>query len=148
MQGTLSELYSVNLRVNWGDCDAAGIIYTPRVLDYAMEALEGWYIDYLECKWYDLNVKDMMGVPTVRMECDFIAPMVPGQEFRVVVKIDKLGTCSITYQVLGIDIKTNQTCFDVRFVACFIQRPQFKAIPIPEIYKEKVVNYFEFSQQN
>ena len=147
MKETLSELYSVNMRVNWGDCDAAGIIYTPRVLDYAMEALEEWYINYLECDWLDLNVKDNMGVPTVRMECDFLAPMVPGQEFRVVITIEKLGATSITYKVLGTDTKTNQPCFDARFVACFIQRPQFKAIPIPDIYKERIKNYFEFSQQ-
>ena len=148
MGGNLSELYRVGFRVNWGDCDAAGIIYTPRVLDYAMEALEGWYIDYLDCNWYDLNVKDGMGVPTVRMECDFAAPIVPGQEFMAVVRIEKTGTSSITYKVSGIDSKTNKTLFNARFVACFIQRPQFKSIPIPHIYKEKIEKYFEFSQQN
>ncbi len=148
MKEILKKLYSVNMRVNWGDCDAAGIIYTPRVMDYAMEAMEGWYLDYLECNWVDLNVKEQIGAPTVRMECDFLAPMVPGQEFKSVVKIEKLGFSSVVYRILGIDIKTNQTCFDVRFVSCFVQQPQFKAIPIPDKYKEKIINYFEFSKQN
>ncbi len=32
--------FAVTRTVKWGDCDPAGIIYTPRVLDYAMEILE------------------------------------------------------------------------------------------------------------
>ena len=32
--------FTVMRTVRWGDCDPAGIIYTPRVLDYAMEILE------------------------------------------------------------------------------------------------------------
>ncbi len=35
--------FTVTRTVRWGDCDPAGIIYTPRVLDYAMEILEAWY---------------------------------------------------------------------------------------------------------
>ncbi len=34
--------FTVTRTVKRGDCDPAGIIYTPRVLDYAMEALEAW----------------------------------------------------------------------------------------------------------
>ena len=39
--------FTVTRTVKWGDCDPAGIIYTPRVLDYAMEIVEAWYREVL-----------------------------------------------------------------------------------------------------
>ncbi len=47
--------FTVTRTVKWGDCDPAGIIYTPRVLDYAMEILEAWYREVVGVPWLVLN---------------------------------------------------------------------------------------------
>ncbi|MDH3966294.1 MAG: acyl-CoA thioesterase, partial [Rhodospirillales bacterium] len=65
--------FNVTRRVKWGDCDPAGIIYTPRVLDYAMETLEAWNREVLGVPWMKLNWEMSMGWPTVRAELDFLA---------------------------------------------------------------------------
>ena len=56
--------FSVRRTVIWGDCDPAGIVYTPRVLDYAMEILEAWYREVLGVSWLKLNREMGMGAPT------------------------------------------------------------------------------------
>ena len=55
--------FQVTRRVSWGDCDPAGIIYTPRVLDYAMETLEAWNREVLGIPWIKLNREMSMGMP-------------------------------------------------------------------------------------
>ncbi|MGA8291299.1 MAG: hypothetical protein WB820_02120, partial [Rhodoplanes sp.] len=34
--------FTVRRIVNWGDCDPAGIVYTPRVLDYVCETIDAF----------------------------------------------------------------------------------------------------------
>jgi len=33
-------MYQTKRMVRWGDCDPAGIIYTPKAIDYALETIE------------------------------------------------------------------------------------------------------------
>ena len=63
--------FAVTRTVKWGDCDPAGIIYTPRVLDYAMEILEAWYREVVGVPWLVLNRDMGLGAPTVRAELGF-----------------------------------------------------------------------------
>ena len=38
-------MYQTKRMVRWGDCDPAGIIYTPKAIDYALETIENWLIE-------------------------------------------------------------------------------------------------------
>ena len=49
--------------IKWGECDPAGIVYTPRILDYAMETVEAWYRDVLGVPWVKLNAELHLGSP-------------------------------------------------------------------------------------
>ena len=66
--------------VKWGECDPAGIIYTPRVIDFVLEAIEAWYQAVLGISWTELRNDRNTGVPMVRAECDFTRPPTPGLE--------------------------------------------------------------------
>ena len=43
--------------VRWGDCDPAGIIYTPKAIDYALETIENWLIEEIGISWMDMRNK-------------------------------------------------------------------------------------------
>jgi acyl-CoA thioesterase FadM len=49
--------------VRFGDTDAAGIVYTGRVPDMALEALEIWFRDRLALNWFENLQNGRVDVP-------------------------------------------------------------------------------------
>ena len=47
--------FTVRRIVNWGDCDPAGIVYTPRVLDYACETIDAFLREELNASWWQVS---------------------------------------------------------------------------------------------
>ncbi len=134
--------FSVTRTVKWGECDPAGIIYTPRVLDYAMEALEAWFREVIGVPWLTMNREMGMGVPTVRAEMDFLAAPAPDQDIVTDLRVESLGRASITFLVTGRD-GTGREFFRVKLVSCFITRPAFKPTAIPGDFRERIAAYQE-----
>jgi len=132
--------FSVRRTVTWGDCDPAGIIYTPRVLDHAVAAVEVWYREVLQAPWFDLNWRRHMGAPFVRAECDFIRAPACDDEMLVEVRVNRIGRSSATYVVVGTDDE-GRHYFRATLVACFIARPDFRSAPIPDDIRQRMTAY-------
>ncbi len=132
--------FTVTRRVKWGDCDPAGIIYTPRVLDYAMEILEAWYREVLEAPWLRLNREMSMGAPTVRVELDFFDAPAPDQDLVLDLLVEDLGRSSITFLVAGRD-RAGKAYFRAKLISCFISQPAFKPIAIPQEFRDRIQAY-------
>ena len=87
--------FTVRRTVNWGDCDPAGIVYTPRVLDYACETIDAWLREELRASWWQLNSSGKgPGLPTVNAVCDFISILSPDQDVELTMYIRKVGRSS------------------------------------------------------
>ena len=89
--------------VQWGDCDAAGIIFYPtyfRWFDSATWALFG-SVGY--------GVKAMIGgdrvMPVVSAQCDFVTPAEPGDRCEVRSRIARWGAKSfvVSHEVVRAD---------------------------------------------
>ncbi len=132
--------FTLTRAVKWGDCDPAGIIYTPRVLDYAMEALEAWFREVVGVPWLTMNREMGMGAPTVRAEMDFLAALYPDQDMVMDLRVESLGRTSITFLVTGQDGMDNEF-FRIKLVSCFIARPAFKPTAIPGQFRDRIVAY-------
>jgi 4-hydroxybenzoyl-CoA thioesterase len=132
--------FAVTHRVGWGDCDPAGIIYTPRVLDYAMETLEAWCREVLGVPWLKLNREMSMGAPTVRVEIDFLGAPGPDQLVITELRVENLGNSSVTYRVAGHD-GNGREFYRARLVSCFVTRPAFEATPVPDDFRRRILAY-------
>ncbi len=132
--------FSVTRTVIWGDCDPAGIIYTPRVLDYAMEILEAWYREVLGVSWLKLNREMGMGAPTVRAELDFFDAPLADQDIVIDLRVESLGRSSVTFLVMGRD-NEGRDMFRAKLISCFVSRPAFKSIAIPGEFRDRIVAY-------
>jgi len=131
---------TVTHRVRWGDCDPAGIIYTPKVLDYAVELVEVWNREVLGANWMKLNFEMGMGTPTVRAEVDFISPPAPDHEIISEIRVEKLGNSSITFLINGRD-ESGAEIYQARLVSCLIAQPDFKSIPFPDEFRARITAY-------
>jgi len=130
----------ISQTVSWGHCDPAGIIYTPRVLDYAMETLETWNREILGVPWFKLNRELSLGFPTVKAELDFVKP--PAVDDVVTLKLDVLavGRSSLTTLVTGQD-GAGEDYFRVRIVSCLISVPEYTSTEIIPEFRQRILAY-------
>jgi 4-hydroxybenzoyl-CoA thioesterase len=133
--------FTVRRTVNWGDCDSAGIIYTPRVLDYACETIEAWLREELKASWWQVNSNgEGPGLPTVNAVCDFISVLSPDQRLELTLYIRDIGQSSIVFEVEGV-AETNRLAFRVKLVSCAVDLINHCATPIPDWMRKKLEAY-------
>lgn len=83
--------------VRFAHVDAAGIVFYPRFFEMLNAAVEDWFAA-LGRDFRALHLDDRIGTPTVRIECDFIAPAMLGDALAITLTPVKVGTSSCTYR--------------------------------------------------
>ena len=132
--------FTVTRTVKWGDCDPAGIIYTPRVLDYAMEILEAWYREVVGVPWLTLNRDMGLGAPTIRAELDILDAPCPDQDMVLRLLVEALGR-SIAVGEWRRAPAADREFFRAKLVSCFISRAGLKSTDIPDAFRERILAY-------
>lgn len=91
------------LRVGFGDCDPAGIVYFPRFFHFFHEAMETWFDRVLGLPYAEMIGVRRLGFPAVHTEADFVIPCAMGDEIAVEQRVVRLGRTSIrfAYRVRG-----------------------------------------------
>jgi acyl-CoA thioesterase FadM len=95
------EPYVHTRRILFGDTDSAHLVYTPRVLEYALEAVDFWFTDRLGVSWYDMNVLHHIGTPFVHTSVDYRSTLTPRDTLSSTVRLVKRGGSSLHFNVIG-----------------------------------------------
>jgi 4-hydroxybenzoyl-CoA thioesterase len=133
--------FSIHRVINWGDCDPAGMIYTPRVLDYACQTVDAWFLEELNASWWQLKSSGKgLGLPTVHAICDFISILRPDQSLKLSLYIREIGNSSIVFEVEGMALG-DRLAFRVRLVSCAIETVKYRPTRIPDWMREKLKAY-------
>lgn len=128
--------------INWGDTDAASIVYTVRFFDFCMEAIEDWFRQICETDWYILNLDRSTGTPFVNVNIDLMAPLTPRHSLNTHVLIERLGQASLRFRLKGMRSDGVQS-FDACFTCCFVNNKKMSSIKIPEDIRSKIEAYIE-----
>lgn len=124
-------IYTHDIRVTWGDCDPAKIVYTARIPWFALDAINGWWEHHLGGDgWFQMEVDRNIGTPFVHMSLDFRNPITPRDRLTCKVWPQKLGEKSITFRVDGYQGET--LCFEGIFVCVFTVAKTFQPQPAPK----------------
>lgn len=83
--------------VRFAHVDAAGIVFYPRFFEMLNAAVEDWFA-ILGRDFRALHLDDRIGTPTVRLECDFVAPAMLGDALEIALTPIKVGASSCTYR--------------------------------------------------
>ncbi len=127
-------------RVPWGDCDPAGIIYTPRALDYAMETLEVWSRDTLDISWLKLHRELSTGLMTLRTEIDFLSAPTADDVVVLELRVEKLGGSSLVSVVSGHD-GSGRDYFRVKIISCLVSIPEHKPKQFSGEFRQRILAY-------
>lgn len=119
------------IRVTWGDCDPANIVYTGRLPWFALDAINAWWEENLEGNgWYQMELDLNVGTPFVHMAMDFAAPVSPRHRLNCYVWPVRLGDSSIEFRVDG--EQDGKICFSGKFVSVFTVANEFQKRSPPD----------------
>jgi 4-hydroxybenzoyl-CoA thioesterase len=90
-------IFDRRYRYRFGDIDHAGIAYYPKLLHYFHCCFEDWWGDALGRPYARLMSEDKLGLPAVRLEVDFMAPVRYGDEPVVHLGVLRIGTSSVEF---------------------------------------------------
>jgi 4-hydroxybenzoyl-CoA thioesterase len=132
--------YRQQIRVRFGDCDAAGIVFYPRYLEIFNSLVEDWYRDELNFSFTEIVTKRGWGLPTVHLEVDFVAPSLFGDVLFATLFVTAIGTTSVNLDITlqgpdGVDRVRGKV------VLVLIDRQVHRAIPIPDEVRAKIVAF-------
>jgi 4-hydroxybenzoyl-CoA thioesterase len=83
----------LNRPVRFDEVDAAGIVFFAQIVGYAHEAMEHFF-EGLEGGYPALIMQRRVGVPAVKLEADFSAPLRYGDRMRIETSVARIGTRS------------------------------------------------------
>ena len=129
--------FKTRLRYRFGDIDDAGIAYYPKLLHYFHCAFEDWWSDALQRPYPKLLKEDKLGLPAVKLEAEFFAPVRYGDEPWIHLGILKLGASSVEFgfwMTLGDDPKP--VC-RARVLTAAVHMDTMKKRKLPEMWRQK-----------
>lgn len=135
-----AEPFTYRRRVAFGDCDPARIYYTPRAIDYCVEAVEAWWETVLRVSWTDLLAARGLEVRFFRAESEFLQPLTAGQTVRVRVRTPDTGSPRLSFRVTG-EGESGEPCFRASFTAGLFDRKRQVPVPLSRDDRERIARY-------
>ena len=129
-------------QIRWGETDSAGIVYTVRFIDFAMDSIEYWFSRVLSKAWFALNMREHTGTPFVHIDIDFKAPVTPDHVLSTEVRVSRLGSASIEFTVHGYR-QDGVLSFVGNFVCCMVDNRTMKPKKIPLDYRQRIQKYMD-----
>ncbi len=116
--------------VRFAHVDAAGIVFYPRYFELLNAAVEDFFARDVGVDFRSLHIDRRIGVPTVKLDTDFIAPSRLGDVLEFHIDVVKVGRSSVD---LAIEIKSgDQVRFRVKQVLVCMDLESGKSLPWPE----------------
>jgi len=95
----MSKTFERHALVRFADCDPAGIVFYPRYFEMLNALLEDWFAQALGIDFADFITTRRAGLPSRRIESEFVLVSRCGDTLTQVLRIKRLGTTSLTLDV-------------------------------------------------
>jgi 4-hydroxybenzoyl-CoA thioesterase len=117
------------LRIRFAHCDPAGIVFFPQYLVMINNLVEDWVSDALGVPYAELLGARRTGLPTVSLQCEFIAVSRMGDDVMLGLTVERVGGKSLSLQI-GCRCGDEQR-MRIRQVLVFTSLDTHRAIAIP-----------------
>ena len=94
-----------DVEIEWGDCDAAGIVFFPRYFEMLNGVVEDWFGGPLGVSFRELHLERHASVPTAAVEARFMAPSRLEDDLTFSLTVTKLGgaSCGLRHRITSGD---------------------------------------------
>ncbi len=132
------------LCIRFGDCDPAGIVYTPQYFHLFNTIIEEWYGQALGLSYYELIGPRRTGLGYAHVAADFAQPAQMGEKLEIAVVISAIGRSSVSLCLHA--FKSEVECARARFVTVATSLVDHKAMPLPDDLREAFTAYQKIGQ--
>jgi YbgC/YbaW family acyl-CoA thioester hydrolase len=129
----------VRRAARWGECDPAGIVYTPRFLDWVIEAVEAFFATVLQVPWLDLRRSHGLASPMARVSLDFKRPVAAGDEIDVELVVARIGRTSLTFAITG--RRRSEPCFTAEVTTVFVDMASDTPTRVPDLLRDRAARF-------
>jgi 4-hydroxybenzoyl-CoA thioesterase len=127
--------FTTRIKVRFGDCDPAGLVYFVNVFHYLHIAMEEFFAARCGIGYERLMADERIGFPTVKVEAEFFTPLVYGDEAEVEVCVSRVGTASATFEYSVRRVSDGMLCARATNVHVAMNLDARRAVPIPDKYR-------------
>lgn len=133
-------VFAREVLVRFGDCDPAGIVFYPRYFEMFNNMVEDWCAHGLGTSFRELHQKRGLGLPTISIQTDFVAPSRLGDMLRAELQVEKLGGASLT---VAIRLMGEDGAVRVRasLVLVLMELNTMRATRIPDAMRARIAQF-------
>lgn len=131
-------MFSIQKKINFYDCDPAGILFFARVYELSHACYEAMIESFKLEENYWSN--DSYIVPIIHSEAKYRKPFIYGQTAEVDLRVTNLKTSSFELQYECKNDK-GELCTEVKTVHVFVDKNSWKKIPLTEKIKEGLTRH-------
>ncbi len=132
--------YTHLITVRYRDLDPQGHVNNSVYLTYLETARIGYY---QQVGIYHPGHRILTGMVVVRNEIDYLAPIQLGEAVQVGLRVERLGTKSITFTFQMDSLPGGKALARGRSMMVAYDNETELGIPIPPVWREKIIHYEE-----
>ncbi len=134
--------YDRLIQIEFNHCDPAGIVFYPRYFEMTNSVVENFFADVVGRSFAAMHRGASNGVPTVRIEADFMAPAYLGDKILFSLVIAKLGRTSARVVIEG---RTGDA-LRMRAALTLVWTSEMRAAPWPQALRVRMETFMEGAQ--
>ncbi|GAB4181309.1 MAG: acyl-CoA thioesterase [Rhodocyclaceae bacterium] len=120
-------------------CDPAGIVFYPQYFVLFHELVEDWFNYGLGLDYAEFVAKRRLGLPMVRVECDFLSPSKIGDTLELGLVVERIGRSSLTLRVEASVGGAPRARAQLTVVLAAVDG--LRAVPFPPELRERIESY-------
>lgn len=95
--------FETSTEVRFAHVDAAGIVFYPRYFEMLNAAVEDWCAGALGVDFRTMHLDRRIGVPTVKLDVEFVAPSLLGDRLTITLRPREIGrtSCRLDFAFSG-----------------------------------------------
>jgi acyl-CoA thioester hydrolase len=127
-------------RVAWGECDPAGVVYTPVFSEYAVSAFQAFLACVLGEPLQEQLRKMDLRTPVRALSFDFQRSLYPDQWFDMSVWLCEIRGTTFAIQVVATDAE-GQVVMTADLTAICTHYAERKSRPVPPEFRQRLEDY-------
>ncbi|MDH7797582.1 MULTISPECIES: thioesterase family protein [unclassified Beijerinckia] len=134
-----ASVWRTSFLIRFGDCDPAGIVYTPEYFNIFNGVIEDWYSQSLGFPYHLLIGQRRMGLGYAHVSADFSQPSSMGEVLEAAIIVKNIGRSSVALSVHA--FKAGLECVRANFVTVTTSLRDHAVIPIPDDLRRAFETY-------
>jgi 4-hydroxybenzoyl-CoA thioesterase len=132
-------IFRVTKIIRFAHCDPAGIVFYPRYAELCNEVVEDWFRDGLGVDFRALHEEHRLGIPTVRLEVEYLHPSTYGDSLDFSLGVRAIGTSSLTLALAAGAGGQERVRFLLKIV--MVSGDTLRPTPIDAVWRDKFTSF-------